>query len=263
MLRVGLVGVGVVGKAFANALGLMSRNTLSLYDPKQNLNDDISDCDVVYVSVYFDKDNTDILSQAVEQTVAKNKKGLIVIRSTVMPSTTDSLIRKYDRPFAFMPEFLKEATSVEDALRPDKIVIGVHDQEDYNKILLSLGSQAAAGSIIPIIKMKPIEAEITKLACNMIRLNKVILADEIATLCEKSNADYYKLLEAFKCDWAINPNHLDPYHGGSRGAGGRCLPKDAEMLQEACKRTGMLSSIIDTVIKTNKSILGKPIKKAR
>lgn len=254
-MKLGLVGVGVVGGAFANALEVHTHHTVKRYDPQLGMRDDISDCDVVFVTVYFGVENQEVLSRALEETARKAREdALIVVRSTVLPETCDKFSALVGRPIAYMPEFLREATNVEDALYPDKIVIGAHEPRQFDKVLFALGGLVKPGKVV---RMKPVEAELVKLAGNLIRLVKVILADEIAQVCEAYKADYSALLRAFNLDWALNPNHLDPFHGGHRGAGGRCLPKDAAMFIHAARLVGAKIPVAETANAINWNLLNK------
>ena len=257
-MKLGLVGVGVVGGAFANALEVHTRHEIKRYDPRLGMEDDISDCDVVFVTVYFGVENQEILANALRETASKVRDGaLLVIRSTVLPGTSDRFAKELGRPVAYMPEFLREATNVEDALYPDKIVIGAHEPRQFDRVLFALGGLIKAGLVV---RMKPVEAELVKLGGNLIRLCKVIVADEIAQICKAYGADYGSLFKAFSLDWALNPNHLDPFHGGQRGAGGRCLPKDAGLLMHAAKAKGLMLHTSDAAIHATTALLAAACK---
>jgi len=252
-MKLGLVGVGVVGGAFANALEVHTRHEIRRYDPALGMEGDITDCDVVFVTVYFGVENQEVLATALKETSEKiSQDALIVIRSTVLPGTCDRFSKELGRPICYMPEFLREATNVEDALEPDKLVIGAHEPRQFDRVLFALGGLVKPGKVV---RMKPVEAELVKLAGNMIRLCKVMVADEIAQICEAHGADYGALFTAFSLDWALNPNHLDPFHGGHRGAGGRCLPKDAAMLLHAARGAGVKTPTIETANALNEMML--------
>ena len=252
-MKIGLVGVGVVGGAFANALEVHTRHAIKRSDPRLGMGDSISDCDVVFVTVYFGVENQDVLAKALYETKgAVRRDALIVIRSTVLPGTCDRFADELGCPIAYMPEFLREATNVEDALEPDKLVIGAHEPRQFDKVLFALGGLVKPGKVV---RMKPVEAELVKLAGNMIRLCKVMVADEIAQVCEAYGADYSALFKAFSLDWALNPNHLDPFHGGHRGAGGRCLPKDAAMLLHAAMLANVKAPTLETANAINEALL--------
>jgi UDPglucose 6-dehydrogenase len=70
----------------------------------------------------------------------KEKYHLVVVRSTVVPGTTRNLVAKLikeisgkesgkDYGLCMQPEFLAEGRSIEDTLKPDRIVIGEFDEK--------------------------------------------------------------------------------------------------------------------------------------
>ena len=89
------------------------------------------------------------LKEATKQiaTILKNKKTwhLIVIKSTVLPGTTQQivlpLLEQYsgkkagtDFGLAMNPEFLKEGVAIQDFLQPDRIVFGFYDETSRNTL---------------------------------------------------------------------------------------------------------------------------------
>lgn len=99
--------------------------------------------------------------------------------------------------------------------------------------------------------MTPTEAEITKLAVNTLYASKVTIANEIYEICEKHCSDYDRVRTALESDRFIAPNHLDVHHGGYRGFGGKCLPKDIKMLFGAGCGVGYVAKTIGKVISEN------------
>src|SRR5690242_4908009 len=70
---------------------------------------------------------------------------LVVVKSTVVPGTTSNVVKLILEHFAktkvgsklglcVNPEFLKEGTAINDALHPDKIVIGSSDKKSTDKL---------------------------------------------------------------------------------------------------------------------------------
>ena len=71
------------------------------------------------------------VKMAVNYVTSKNKKGIIAIRSTIMPGMTDEFIKGYKREFVYLPEFLRERTAFLDETCPDKIIIGTKKGEVF------------------------------------------------------------------------------------------------------------------------------------
>ena len=68
----------------------------------------------------------------------------VVVKSTVLPGTTDTLIRNIleeessmclgDFGIGMNPEFLREGNAIEDFMNPDRIIIGFEDQTTKVKL---------------------------------------------------------------------------------------------------------------------------------
>ena len=225
MLEIGIVGYGVVGQATHKML--LEVNNVKILDPNIGHNDDLSNCNIIFICIN-EKDHTmENLNKLVNGIAACNKKAIIVIRTTVIPGTTDQMSIRHKREFVFMPEFLTERSAEYDAFHPDKVVIGTDNKEVFGIL------RAILKDIIDkerIIQVKPLEAEITKLALNSLYTIKVVFAEELNTLAENYGADYNNIYKAFCLDRYTNEEHLIAGKDGYRGAGGKCLPKDIGFL---------------------------------
>ena len=228
MLEIGIVGVGIVGEATAKVLE--KHAVIRKNDPARDYRDDISNCDIIFICINEkDIEMTD-LSELIKALTEQNKKCLFVIRTTVIPGTTDKLAKEFNRDFVFMPEFLREWSIERDTFNPDKIVIGTEDKGIF-ETLATLFSDII--SLEHIIRTKPIEAELAKVALNSLALIKVVFAEELFDLSKAMGAEYSKIYRIFELDQNINQRHLIPISDGNRGADGKCLPKDTEFLIKA------------------------------
>ncbi|GAI02531.1 unnamed protein product, partial [marine sediment metagenome] len=216
----GIVGCGVIGESLAKLLEDMG-HFVQRYDPAKLLGCDITLCEIVFVCVPTKADmEFEDVKRAVNYVNLKNKKGIIAIRSTIMPGITDEFTKKYKREFVYLPEFLRERTAFLDEICPDKIIIGTKKREIF-EIFRKLFKRVPDNKN-QIMMMKPVEAELLKVALNSLYTIKVVFGNELYDICQEYGADYYKLFEAFKLDKYINSMHLDPLFGGYRGAGGKC-----------------------------------------
>ena len=228
MLEIGIVGVGVVGKATASILE--KHADIKKNDPAQGYKDDISNCDIIFICINEKDCEMTFLSELIDALVEQNKKCFFVIRTTVIPGTTDKLAKKHNRDFAFMPEFLREWSVIKDTFDPDKIVIGTEDRGIF-ETLATLFSDIVY--LNRIVKVKPIEAELAKVALNSLALIKVVFAEELYDLAGSFGADYDAIYRIFKYDQNVNERHLTPKKDNYRGANGKCLPKDTDFLIKA------------------------------
>jgi UDPglucose 6-dehydrogenase len=150
---------------------------------------------------------------------------LYIIRSTVIPGTTDALITRLGlENIIYNPEFLTMSTIDDDTHRPDIVVIG-SERAEWSLELANLYKDHLKNS--PQFFMTGTkEAEMIKLAINVFYTTKVVFANQIFDLCMKLNINYDQVKRAMYARKWIGDNHLDVWHNNKRGAGGMCLPKD-------------------------------------
>jgi len=253
-MNLGVVGCGVIGGSLANLLEDLGHQ-VKRYDPDKGFLDDISDCKIVFICVPTKADmKFEDVKMAVGYANLKNKAGIIVIRSTLMPGITDEFTKEYDREFVYLPEFLRERTALEDEVKPHKVVVGTENMETF-RLFESIFEPIIANE--KILMVKPVEAELLKVGLNSLYTVKVVFGNELYDICQKYGADYYRLFEAFKLDKYINPMHLNPLFDGYRGAGGKCLAKDTKFLIKAGMNKAVFSGVMIEADRENESLLEK------
>jgi UDPglucose 6-dehydrogenase len=254
-MNLGIVGCGVIGESLAKLLEDMG-HFVQRYDPTKLLGCDITLCEIVFICVPTKADmKFEDVRTALGYVNLKNKKGIIAIRSTIMPGMIDEFTEKYKREFVYLPEFLRERTAFLDEICPDKIIVGTKKGKVF-EIFKRLFKRVVDDKN-KIIMMKPVEAELLKVALNSLYVIKVVFGNELYDICQKYGADYYKLFEAFKLDKYINAMHLDPLFDGYRGAGGKCLPKDIKFLIKAGVVMFSFPKMMMLADKENESLLEK------
>ncbi|MCD6568830.1 UDP-glucose/GDP-mannose dehydrogenase family protein [bacterium] len=178
---------------------------------------------------------------------------LIVVKSTVLPGTTENYIAKSiekysgkvryrDFGLAMNPEFLREGTALSDFLAPDRIVIGVNDEKS-KQIMLELYEKIDAPKIITNIKT----AEMIKYVSNAFLATKISFSNEIGNICKKLGIDAFKVFEAVGLDHRISPH----FFRCGLGWGGSCFPKDITALINFAKEIGEELKILEAVVEVN------------
>lgn len=134
-MKIGIIGVGFVGKATAKVLE--GAHEILLYDKYKeeykNPNG-LRGAEVVFICVptpakQDGEIDLSIIYDSLETLKSiNNNRPTIVIRSTAVPGTCETLSRKYDFNFASNPEFLREKHALEDMANPP-------EQEHSLKIL--------------------------------------------------------------------------------------------------------------------------------
>lgn len=174
--------------------------------------------------------------------IRKNHYNLIVIRSTVVPGTTEKLliplIEKHsgmkigtDFGLCVQPEFLRSKTSDQDFISPRAIVIGQYDEKS-GRILEELYRRVKFE--VPIIKVGLTTAEFIKFTANYFNATKISFANEMWRLGKKLGIQSNLSLEIAT---TVAEGFWNPLYGtfGGRPFGGRCLPKDIECLNSFCE----------------------------
>ena len=224
--------------------------TLFLYDidPNKGYPDDINQADIIFVCVPTPRgENGSARINAVADalgTIIGNK--VVVIKSTVPPGTTEYFQEKYPQhKILFNPEFLTESQAWEDFIKPDRQIVGFTEASiDAAHAVLSLLPKAPFMSPWGINTYRPIkitatEAEIIKYGGNVYFSRKVTFANALAALAEHHEVNYDNIRVGMAADYRIGDSHLDVTHGGYRGFGGYCFPKDLNALMVHMEECGI------------------------
>lgn len=165
----------------------------------------------------------------------KDKDGyhLIMLSSTVMPGTTDGLVRDIlerisgkacgpDFGLCHVPEFLAIGSAVENILYPDFMLIGECDAVAGKMACIILSRLTRSDP--PVIRTSAINAELAKIALNTALVCKISFANYWAMLCGRvPGADVDEVMRVVGLDSRIGPAFLT----GSVAYGGPCFPRDA------------------------------------
>lgn len=189
----------------------------------------------------------------------------IVVKSTVLPGTTDKLIKKIiekesskdlgEFGLGMNPEFLREGNAIHDFLNPDRIVIGSEDQkttlrlkklyENWNCEKLYVNCRTA---------------EFIKYANNCFLALQISTANELANLAfEIEKVDIDEILYGVHLDkrWnpTINGKRSNPgilqYLKAGCGFGGSCFPKDIKAMRNLGQNRGLKMKMLDSIIEVN------------
>jgi UDPglucose 6-dehydrogenase len=155
------------------------------------------------------------------------RKVLVVGKSTVpagtavrMEEVLHDLAPCPDVELAWNPEFLREGFAVQDTLRPDRLVMGVHSEWAEQQLRATFEPVIAAGT--PVVVTDFATAELVKVAANSFLATKISFINAMAEVCETTGADVTKLADAIGYDARIGRRFLN----AGLGFGGGCLPKD-------------------------------------
>lgn len=223
--------------------------------------DKIKDCDVVFIAV-----PTPTTQKGFDDSILRKEIKLVgvgkiaVIKSTIVPRTTESLQKENPNIFIFhSPEFLVAATARQDTQNPKRNLIGMPiDTKEY---------QERARFVLSILPKAPYEkvllareTELIKYIGNAFLYSKVIFMNLMYDVARKIDADWGRVSEAVANDSRIGASHMNSVHSGGRGAGGHCFPKDFEALLQFYKTTvgdTKGAEVLESMRNKNVALLGE------
>ena len=229
------------------------------------LEDAVKGADAVFIAVDTpnsegngDADLGNVFAVAEKIAAALDGYTVVVTKSTVPVGTgreVEKIIRGLNADADFdvvsNPEFLREGSAIGDFLRPDRVVIGT-------------GSERARDTMrhlyrplflieTPILFTTRPTAELIKYAANAFLATKITFINEIADLCEVTDADVQDVAKGIGLDGRIGPKFL---HAGP-GYGGSCFPKDTLALVRTAGEAGHPLRIVEAVTIVNDERKGR------
>ncbi|MBI1974772.1 MAG: UDP-glucose/GDP-mannose dehydrogenase family protein [Parcubacteria group bacterium] len=258
MSQIGIIGVGYVGGALRAWFEKAPRRfQLFLYDKYKKIGslEEVNQADIVFVAVptpFYKETGYD--GSAVEEAVSYiQAPRIVVIKSTVLPGTTEDLQKKYpDKAFLFHPEFLRGKTAAEDFLKPNRHIIGYTSKSrDYADLVLNILPKAPCVQVIPAT-----EAEVGKYFENAFLATRVIFANQVYDLCQALDVNYELVKDSLGLDPRIGKSHFDIRADGYRGYGGHCLPKDIKSLLQFAQGVGVRLKLLEVLEEVNQDLNG-------
>ena len=272
MKSIGIIGNGFVGSAIAAGFALHANVRVFDKDRKKSIDslyDVVNFSDVVFISVPTPMERVEggkidlgIINAVFDEIINVPKSPtfsyesvIFVIKSTVVPGTTESYQSKYPKlRIVFNPEFLTERSANLDFINASRIVLGGHeldcielselykDRFPYTKLICTDSRSA----------------EMIKYACNCFFATKVSFMNEIRLLSDKLGCDWNDVLNGFISDGRIGNSHIDvPGHDGDFGFGGKCFPKDINAFMQCFIDNDIEPLILSSAWERNKSVRKK------
>ena len=227
-MRIGIIGYGIVGKATEKSF--TKDHEVVIYDLDNNTFNHMTDCDLVFICM-----STNTLEDlGVLKFYCNNLSMPVIIRSTVTPGFTSTLISN----IMFMPEFLRERHWETDCIDSYKI-LGSDTSVDP-AILKLLGYP----QVVPTG-----EAEMVKMMSNVFASLKITCANHFYEYSNKLDIDYSVVRNLLQKTYT-NQDYLE-VNDSMRGFGGKCLPKDLELLLHAMGSLGLGQTLFTAVKNDN------------
>jgi nucleotide sugar dehydrogenase len=253
---IGIIGLGFVGSSMYKSFKLKGINVLG-YD-KYKESDSFELClssDIIFLCLptqfneitnEYDKS---IIYNTCDSLQQYNYNGIVVIKSTIEPTTTNKLSEMYNLKFIHNPEFLTARTAFDDFHNQKHIVLGKSKNildDDIEKIekFYKTYYENAEISICTCL-----ESESMKIFCNSFYAVKIQFFNELYLLCNKMNCEYNNVIELMLKNGWINKMHTNvPGPDGKLSYGGLCFPKDTNALLQFMKINNSECDVIEATI---------------
>ena len=263
-MKIGIIGNGFVGSAIMHGF-ILHVDNIMIYDkdPKlatHSMEELTNNSDVIFVCVptpMFESGECDlsivetVISELSEYECINSK--VIVIKSTVVPGTTEKLAIEYpNMNFVFNPEFLTERKARLDFINTSRIVLGSNKEFANCKVedLYRLRFPHTK-----IIKTDFGTAQLIKYMANCFFATKVSFMNEMYQVCEAINGDWDTAIDGFISDGRIGNSHIDvPGHDGDFGFGGKCFPKDLNAMIKKAEALGVSPDVMKGAWEKNKQV---------
>lgn len=234
-MKIGIVGVGVVGEAVKYGMEKIGHK-VTVHDIRLDTSiNDVLDSEIVFVCVPTPSTeegscDTSIVESVVTELNKLSYTGVISIKSTVSPGTTERLNEEHGGSICFVPEFLRERCATTDFIENhDVCIIGTKEDRIFDIVKKAHGKLPDK-----FVHVSETEAELCKYFNNIYNATLITFANAFYEVCESLGADYTEVKNAI-----VNRNHINDIYldcnDNFRGFGGMCLPKDTKAIAAIAK----------------------------
>lgn len=190
---------------------------------------------------------------------------VVVVKSTVVPGTTETLVREAiasasgrseeEYGLCMNPEFLSQGSAVADFMQPDRIILGAANRR-AGEALAELYRDFSC----PKLTMALVNAELVKYAANSFQASLISFANQIAVLCEHvPGADEAAVMRGVHLDRMLTrmedgvaiPSPATRFLRAGIGFGGSCFPKDLVALRYFGQQVGAPVPLLDAILDIN------------
>ena len=223
----------------------------------------VNNCDlaIICVPTPMGKEGEVDLS-IIEETIEWLDTPLILIKSTIPPTTTKRLIEKTGKKIVFSPEYIGEGNYVvqwwKDQGYPHPTDMKKHDFQIFG------GERDATSGVLQFFKKilgpgvvyaqtDSTTAELVKYMENSWGATKVIFSNEFCKIAESFGVDYDELRELHLLDGRTEKMHTAVFKD-NRGFGGKCYPKDVNGIVKASEEAGYEPKLLKSVLSVNNDL---------
>jgi UDPglucose 6-dehydrogenase len=211
--------------------------------------------------IFLAEDNPEHLGDLAVRIARLAARSHIFVIATPVPVGTASRIERQllenslKATVVSQPMFFTNGCAVEDFNWPDRIVLGTSSNEAVLALKQIYHPLVMRG--VPVIVTNHETAELVREAATAFVATKISFINELATLCERVNADAVSLSLALGLDKKIAPRCLQP----GAGMGGRFAESDMESLAELARQNGISLKVLGAAREVNHTLADRMIDK--
>jgi UDPglucose 6-dehydrogenase len=153
------------------------------------------------------------------------------------------------------PMFFTDGCAVEDFNWPDRLILGSTSSEAVQMLKQIFHPLVMRG--VPVIVTNQSTAELVREAATAFVATKISFINEVATLCERVNADAVNLALALGLDKKIAPRCLQP----GAGMGGVFAESDMDSLVELAQSHGVSLKVLSAAREVNHYLADRLVEK--
>jgi UDPglucose 6-dehydrogenase len=211
--------------------------------------------------IFLAEDSPQHLSDLAIRITRAAPKPPILIIVTPVPVGTASAIEKsiteagLRATIVSQPMFFTSGCAIEDFNWPDRIILGTNSNDAVLALKQIFHSLVMRG--VPVIVTNHETAELVRESATAFVATKISFINELASLCERVNADAVSLSLALGLDKKIAPRCLQP----GAGMGGLFAESDMDSLAELAQRNGISLKILSAAREVNHGLADQVIEK--
>ena len=200
--------------------------------------------------------------KSVTNYIRKPEFKVLVIKSTIPPSSTSEKIKPYIEKLGFKvgmdvgvtnnPEFLREGSAWDDFMNPDRIVIGLEDDKS-EELMKKIYEPFDASAYLVSLNT----AEFIKYLSNTLLATLISFSNEQSLIARSiGDIDIKEAFQILHLDkrWFGAPAKMTSYVFPGCGFGGYCLPKDTRALVSQSLQKSYSPELLKSTLKVNHSI---------
>jgi UDPglucose 6-dehydrogenase len=211
--------------------------------------------------IFLAEDSVENLNDIVMRIARLASKPPILTIVTPVPVGTANALEKsvkdagLQATIVSQPMFFTDGCAVEDFNWPDRLILGSTSSEAVQMLKQIFHPLVMRG--VPVIVTNQSTAELVREAATAFVATKISFINEVATLCERVNADAVNLALALGLDKKIAPRCLQP----GAGMGGVFAESDMDSLTQLAQSNGVSLKVLSAARDVNQTLADRLVEK--